>query len=134
MIKKAGGDSVTFHVEACGGAVEGDQAARDLGLGVGVAFNPETTVEDAVGASIGADLVLCMSIHPGYSGQRFLPESLERIAALGPAAPEPLRPGGRRVEGGERRLDPASGRGAARRRGQRGLRREDYLAGRTGGS
>src|SRR6187200_1886862 len=82
MIKKAGGDSVTFHVEACEEPWKAIKHARDLGLGVGVAFNPETSVEDAVGASIGADLVLCMSIHPGYSGQEFMPESLERIAKL----------------------------------------------------
>jgi ribulose-phosphate 3-epimerase len=82
MIKKAGGDSVTFHVEACEEPWKAIKHARDLGLGVGVAFNPETSVADAVGASIGADFVLCMSIHPGYSGQSFMPESLQRIAEL----------------------------------------------------
>jgi ribulose-phosphate 3-epimerase len=82
MVKKAGGDSVTFHVEACEEPWKAIKLARDLDLGVGVAFNPETTVGDAVGASIGADLVLCMSIHPGYSGQSFMPESLGRIRQL----------------------------------------------------
>jgi ribulose-phosphate 3-epimerase len=82
MVKKAGGDSVTFHVEACEEPWKAIKLARDLDLGVGVAFNPETTVGDAVGASIGADLVLCMSIHPGYSGQSFMPESLDRISQL----------------------------------------------------
>jgi ribulose-phosphate 3-epimerase len=82
MVKKAGGDSVTFHVEACEEPWKAIKLARDLDLGVGVAFNPETTVGDAVGASIGADFVLCMSIHPGYSGQSFMPESLERIRLL----------------------------------------------------
>ena len=82
MVKKAGGDSVTFHAEACEEPWKAIKLARDLELGVGVAFNPETKVEDAVGASIGADLVLCMSIHPGYSGQSFMPESFERIRAL----------------------------------------------------
>ena len=82
MVKKAGGDSVTFHVEACEEPWKAIKLARDLKLGVGVAFKPETSVEDAVAASIGADLVLCMSIHPGYSGQEFMPESLERIASL----------------------------------------------------
>ncbi len=53
-----------------------------MGSESGVAFNPETTVEDAVAAAEGADLVLCMSIHPGYSGQEFMPEALERIARL----------------------------------------------------
>jgi ribulose-phosphate 3-epimerase len=82
MVKKAGGDSVTFHAEACEEPWKAIKLARSLELGVGVAFNPETKVEDAVGASIGADLVLCMSIHPGYSGQAFMPESFERIRAL----------------------------------------------------
>jgi ribulose-phosphate 3-epimerase len=82
MVKKAGGDSVTFHAEACEEPWKAIKLARDLDLGVGVAFNPETKVADAVGASIGADLVLCMSIHPGYSGQAFMPESLERIREL----------------------------------------------------
>jgi ribulose-phosphate 3-epimerase len=82
QVKRAGGDSVTFHVEACPEPWTAIGAARDLDLGVGVAFNPETPVEQAVEASLGADLVLCMSIHPGYSGQEFLPESLWRIRQL----------------------------------------------------
>jgi ribulose-phosphate 3-epimerase len=82
QIAEAGGDSVTFHVEACEEPWTAITLARSQGLEVGVAFNPETPVEDAVAASLGADLVLCMSIHPGYSGQEFQPESLERIRAL----------------------------------------------------
>jgi len=81
-IKKAGGDSVTFHVEAEGEPAETIAQARELGLGVGVAFNPQTPVEEAVEAAEGADLVLCMSIHPGLSGQEFVPEALDRIAEL----------------------------------------------------
>jgi ribulose-phosphate 3-epimerase len=82
QVAEAGGDSVTFHVEASEEPWNAITLARSQGLEVGVAFNPETSVEDAVGASLGADLVLCMSIHPGYSGQEFMPESLERISAL----------------------------------------------------
>ena len=82
QVKAAGGDSVTFHVEACEEPWNAIALARSHDLGVGVAFNPETRVEDAVAASLGADLVLCMSIHPGYSGQEFMPEALERIAEL----------------------------------------------------
>ncbi|MGH3091568.1 MAG: ribulose-phosphate 3-epimerase [Gaiellaceae bacterium] len=82
QIAHAGGDSVTFHVEACEEPWNAITLARSHGLEVGVAFNPGTEVEDAVAASLGADLVLCMSIHPGYSGQEFLPESLDRIRAL----------------------------------------------------
>lgn len=81
-IAKAGGASVTFHVEACDEPARAIAKARALGLGVGVAFNPETSVEDAAAAADGADLVLCMSIHPGYSGQELMPESLGRIARL----------------------------------------------------
>jgi ribulose-phosphate 3-epimerase len=81
-VAKAGGDSVTFHVEACDAPVRAIAHARSLGLGVGVALNPETAVEDAVAAADGADLVLCMSIHPGYSGQAFMPEAPGRIARL----------------------------------------------------
>jgi ribulose-phosphate 3-epimerase len=82
QFRDAGGDSVTFHVEACSDVPAAIAHARDLGLGTGVAFNPHTEVEDAVAAARGADLLLCMSVVPGYSGQAFIPESLERIERL----------------------------------------------------
>jgi ribulose-phosphate 3-epimerase len=90
QIKEAGGDSVTFHVEVSEEPWNTIKAARDLELGVGVAFNPETEVETAIEASLGADLCLCMSIHPGYSGQEFLPESLWRIDRLRKQLPSSL--------------------------------------------
>jgi ribulose-phosphate 3-epimerase len=90
-IAKAGGDSVTFHVEVCDEPARAIAHARSLGLGVGVALNPETAVDDAVAAAEGADLVLCMSIHPGYSGQAFMPEALDRIARLRTLLPDGLR-------------------------------------------
>ena len=62
--------------------------AREHGLQVGVAFNPESEPEDVAQVAADADLVLCMSIHPGYSGQKFMPEALERIARLRAALPE----------------------------------------------
>jgi ribulose-phosphate 3-epimerase len=82
QVAKAGGDSVTFHVEACDEPWKAIDQARSHGLEVGVAFNPQTFVEDAVAASLGADLVLCMSIQPGYSGQEFMPEALDRLREL----------------------------------------------------
>jgi ribulose-phosphate 3-epimerase len=78
-IARAGGDSVTFHLEAVHDVQGCVQAARDHGLEVGIAFKPATKVEDAAAAADGVDLVLCMSIEPGYSGQEFLEGSLERI-------------------------------------------------------
>jgi ribulose-phosphate 3-epimerase len=90
-IAQAGGDSVTFHVEVCDEPSRAVAQARSLGLGVGLALNPDTAVEDAVAAAEGVDLVLCMSIHPGYSGQAFMPEALERIALLRTLLPREVR-------------------------------------------
>jgi ribulose-phosphate 3-epimerase len=90
-VATAGGDSVTFHVEACADPARAIALARSLGLGVGVAFNPETAVEDAVAAAEGADLVLCMSIHPGYSGQQFMDDALGRIERLRALLPRGVR-------------------------------------------
>ena len=81
-IAEAGGDSVTFHVEAADDPATVIRAARERELQVGVAFNPETAPEAAAAAADGADLVLCMSINPGYSGQEFMPEAIDRIRTL----------------------------------------------------
>jgi ribulose-phosphate 3-epimerase len=81
-IRAAGGDSVTFHAEAVDHPAEVIARARRFDLGVGVAFNPETEVAVAARAAEGADLALCMSIHPGLSGQKFMPEALGRIEEL----------------------------------------------------
>jgi len=81
-VREAGGDSVTFHAEVVDDARQVAAAARELGLGVGVAFSPETEVARAADAVNGADLALCMSIHPGLSGQEFMPDALDRISKL----------------------------------------------------
>jgi len=90
-VAKAGGDSVTFHVEACDDPARAVAGARSLGLGVGVAIKPETDLDSAAAAAEGADLVLCMSIHPGYSGQAFMPEALERLSRLRSLLPAGVR-------------------------------------------
>jgi ribulose-phosphate 3-epimerase len=82
-IASSGGDSVTFHVEAVEDVAAVLARARELGLGAGVAFNPGTPVEvGAAAANLGADLCLCMSIEPGYSGQDFVPDAYPRIERL----------------------------------------------------
>jgi ribulose-phosphate 3-epimerase len=86
-IADAGGDSVTFHVEAVEDVPATIHAAREHELQVGLAFNPETEPEDVVAFAGDVDLVLCMSIHPGYSGQPFLPESYDRLRRLRDALP-----------------------------------------------
>jgi len=82
-IAESGGDSVTFHVEVADDPSTVIAQAREHGLGVGIAFNPGTEVEVAAeAANAGADLCLCMSIVPGYSGQELLEDSFERIERL----------------------------------------------------
>src|SRR5438093_5283986 len=88
-IAEAGGDSVTVHYEACEDLSGVLAQARALELGVGVAFNPETEPDDVVAAAGElVDLVLCMSIHPGYSGQPFMPESIPRVRRLRELLPD----------------------------------------------
>jgi ribulose-phosphate 3-epimerase len=108
-IAKAGGDSVTFHAEVCDDPPRAIAAARLLGLGAGVAFNPETPVADAFAAADGADLVLCMSIHPGYSGQAFMSDALSRIAELRSVLPSSTRI---QVDGGINRETVSAARDA----------------------
>ena len=82
---QAGADSVTVHYEGVGDRLRDVVAqAREYGLEVGLAFNPETRVAKAATAAIAADvdLVLCMSINPGYSGQQLMPDAIDRIREL----------------------------------------------------
>ena len=88
QIASSGGDSVTFHYEAVDDVPATIAAAREHGLEVGIAFNPETEPEDVAKVAGGADLVLCMSIHPGYSGQSFMSEAIERVARLRALLPD----------------------------------------------
>jgi ribulose-phosphate 3-epimerase len=81
-LAEAGADSVTVHYEACDDPAAMMRAAREHELEVGLAFNPETSPEEAAAAAEGFDIVLCMSINPGYSGQEFMPETIERLKTL----------------------------------------------------
>ena len=89
-VAAAGGDSVTVHIEACDDLAGVVQAARAEGLQVGLAFKPETDAAHAARAAVdaGFDLVLCMSIEPGYSGQAFMPEAIDRIRATRAILPD----------------------------------------------
>jgi ribulose-phosphate 3-epimerase len=82
MFKKAGADHVTFHHEVVDDPAPVVARARELGLCVGLAFNPDTEPEDVVATAGDVDLVLCMGVHPGYSGQAFIPETVERVRRL----------------------------------------------------
>jgi ribulose-phosphate 3-epimerase len=87
----AGADSVTFHVEAEGDPRSTLALARELGMGVGVALNPGTPLKRALAVGEQADLVLCMAIHPGLSGQELMPQTFERLGRLREALPDHVR-------------------------------------------
>jgi ribulose-phosphate 3-epimerase len=92
QFREAGADSVTVHYEACPDLRSVVALAREQDLEVGLAFNPETSPEAAAEAALGTgvDFVLCMSIHPGFSGQQFMPEALDRIRTLRGLLPEAM--------------------------------------------
>ncbi len=87
-VAEAGGDSVTFHFEAVDDVESTAREAHNHGLQAGVAFKPATEPEDVAAAAGAADLILCMAIHPGYSGQRFRPDTLDRVRRLARLVPE----------------------------------------------
>lgn len=87
-VAQAGGDSVTFHIEAVDDPAAVAREAREHGLEVGLSFKPETEPEQVAEVAEAFDLVLCMSIEPGYSGQPFMPEALGRIERLSRLLPE----------------------------------------------
>ena len=87
-IAEAGGDSVTFHIEAVADPAAVARKAREHELEVGLAFNPETEPEQVADVAEPFDFVLCMSINPGYSGQAFMPEALGRVERLRALLPE----------------------------------------------
>ncbi len=89
----AGADSVTVHVETCPDLPAVVSLARECGLQAGLALNPDTSVEQGATAALKAevDLVLCMSVHPGYSGQKFIPEAVARVRALRELLPESMQ-------------------------------------------
>ena len=90
QIARAGGNSVTFHYEVVDDVPGTIAAAREHGLEVGVAFNPESEPEDVAKVAGDANIVLCMSIHPGYSGQEFMENALDRIERTRNALPESI--------------------------------------------
>lgn len=96
-IAASGGDSVTFHVEATDEPADVAARARSLGLAVGISFNPGTEPDEAAAFARAADaeIVLCMSIEPGYSGQAFMPDALGRIGRLAGLVDVPIQ-----VDGG----------------------------------
>ncbi|MGN6254226.1 MAG: ribulose-phosphate 3-epimerase [Solirubrobacterales bacterium] len=81
---KAGADSITFHEEATPHAHRTLTAIRELGCLSGIAINPGTPVEAVQELRGLADIVLCMSVNPGWGGQSFIDTSPEKVERLSP--------------------------------------------------
>ena len=78
----AGADIITFHPEATNDLSASIKKIKDLGKKVGVSLNPETSVSVIKNYLDQIDLVLIMSVNPGFGGQKFMPEVLEKIKEL----------------------------------------------------
>lgn len=80
--QKAGADLITVHLEACEDVNATLSKIRECGCKVGISICPDTPVS-AIEPYVGmVDMVLIMSVHPGFGGQKFIPKSLERIQEL----------------------------------------------------
>ena len=79
---EAGADGITIHVEATPHANYALAAVRDAGCRPGLALCPSTPVQAAQELIGDLDLVLCMTVNPGWGGQEFLPGSLDKIRRL----------------------------------------------------
>jgi len=91
----AGADSVTMHVEALDDPGSAIQAARAHGLGAGLALKPDTPLQDALDWLDAIDLLLPMTVEPGFGGQAFRADVLPKLTAARQAID--ALPGGRPV-------------------------------------
>jgi ribulose-phosphate 3-epimerase len=79
---KAGADILTVHIEACPHLHRNIQQIKSLGMKAGVAINPHTPVESLKDIIQDIDLVCMMSVNPGFGGQAFIPQTLNKISKL----------------------------------------------------
>ena len=79
---KAGATGMTVHVETCPDIVATLKQIKSLGCRAGAVLNPETPVGAIQPALPEADLILVMSVHPGYSGQHFIPEAIAKVSEI----------------------------------------------------
>jgi len=80
--KDAGADGVTVHVEACVHVHRALQHIKSLGMRAGVVLNPSTSEDSLRYVMDVVDLVLVMSVNPGFGGQSFIPEVLPKVRAI----------------------------------------------------
>ena len=82
VFKEAGADLITIHLEACEDVAATIKAIREAGLKVGLSIKPATEAEAIRPYLDQIDMILVMSVEPGFGGQKFIPESLDKIRAL----------------------------------------------------
>ena len=97
---EAGADSITVHVETCPHLHRTLHAIRELGCRAGVTLNPATPVPAIAEAARYADVLLCMSVNPGFGGQAFIPATLDRLPAMRELADARSEPVQVEVDGG----------------------------------
>ena len=85
---KAGADVITIHPESTPNIHYGLKLIRELGCKAGVVINPGTPVAAVEPVAEVVDLCLCMSVNPGWGGQRYIPSSTARLAALRRLVPD----------------------------------------------
>ena len=79
---KAGADAITFHIEVVPEPIELIERIRAMGIQAGLSLNPPTPLESVLPFVDKVDRILVMSVNPGFGGQEFIPEAIERIARL----------------------------------------------------
>lgn len=80
--KKAGADILTIHQEATKDYCEVLAIIKDQGMKAGISVNPETDIKKIDDCLKIADLVLVMSVHPGFGGQKFIEETIDKVKYL----------------------------------------------------
>lgn len=85
---KAGADIITVHYEACQDVTDTLSQIRELGTKVGLSISPDTSVDVVKPFLSQVDMILIMSVHPGFGGQKFIEESLDKIRAVRDMADE----------------------------------------------
>jgi ribulose-phosphate 3-epimerase len=96
----AGASHLTVHVETCPDPVSTLKKIKSLGCKAGLTLNPATPAADLALALPLADLVLVMTVHPGYSGQAFMPEMISKVAEVRRMLDEIGSPAWLEVDGG----------------------------------
>jgi ribulose-phosphate 3-epimerase len=80
--KQAGADRISVHLETCPHLHRNIEQIKSLGMQAGVAINPHTPVESLKEILQDIDMVLIMSVNPGFGGQSFIPHTLQKIREL----------------------------------------------------